>query len=65
MNALSQEQTDEIIAKIDELEAISKEPLPKKTKWEKVEPILAFAMDKGADVAIAIMTLIVQMKHGI
>lgn len=65
MNALSQEQTDEIIAKIDELEAISKEPVSKKTKWEKVKPILAFVLDKGADVAIAIMTLIVQMKLGI
>lgn len=65
MNSLNREQTDEILAKIDELEAISKAQTSKKNKWEKVKPIISFVMDKGADVAIAILTLIVQMKLGI
>ena len=64
MTALNREQTDEIIQKIDELEAISKENISKKNKWEKVKPIIAFALDKGADAAIAILTLILQMKLG-
>ena len=65
MTALNQQQTDEVIEKIDELEAISKEDIPRKKKWEKVKPILAFALDKGADIAIAIMTLVLQMKLGL
>lgn len=65
MTALSREQTDEAIEKVNELEAISKENISRKSKWEKIKPILAFAMDKGADLGIAILTLIVQMKLGL
>lgn len=64
MTALNREQTDEIVAKIDELEKISKENISRKSKWEKVKPIISFALDKGADVAIAILSLIMQMKLG-
>lgn len=64
MTALSREQTDEILEKIDELEKISKENSSRKTKWEKVKPIISFALEKGADVAIAILSLVMQMKLG-
>lgn len=64
MPGLTDTDTEEIKSKIDELEYISQETLPKKKKWEKVKPILAFALDKGADVAITIMGLILQMKLG-
>ena len=64
MTALSREQTDEILEKINELEEISKEKSSRKTKWEKVKPIIAFTLDKGADVAIAILSLVMQMKLG-
>ena len=64
MAALNREQTDEILAKIDELQKISKENIPRKSKWEKVKPIISFALDKGADVAIAILSLVMQMKLG-
>lgn len=64
MTALSQEQTDEILEKINELEEISKEKSSRKTKWEKVKPILAFVLDKGVDVVIPILSLILQMKLG-
>lgn len=65
MTALNQEQTDEIIGKIDELEEISKENTSRKKKWEKVKPILLFALDKGADIATSIMALVLQMKLGL
>lgn len=65
MTALSKKETDEAIEKVNELEAISKENCSRKSKWEKVKPIIAFAMDKGADLGIALLTLIVQMKLGI
>lgn len=64
MTALNREQTDEILSKIDELEKISKENISRKSKWEKVKPIISFALDKGADVAIAILSLVMQMKLG-
>ena len=57
-------KTGDLLAKIDELEKISKENISRKSKWEKVKPIIAFALDKGADVAIAILSLILQMKLG-
>lgn len=65
MTALSREQTDEILEKMNALEEIAKESSSRKTKWEKVKPILEFALDKGVDVAITFMSLIVQMKLGI
>lgn len=64
MPGLNNEDTEEIKSKIDELENISKESISKKKKWEKVKPILLFVIDKGADVAISIMPLILQMKLG-
>lgn len=64
MTASNQEKTDEILSRIDELEKISKEDIPPKSKWEKVKPIISFALDKGADVAIAILSLVMQMKLG-
>lgn len=64
MTALNREQPDEILSKIDELEKISKENISRKSKWEKVKPIISFALDKGADVAIAILSLVMQMKLG-
>lgn len=64
MTGLTDSETDEIKSKIDDLEDISKEEISKKKKWEKVKPILKFAIDKGSDVAIAIMSLVLQMKLG-
>lgn len=58
--ALSQEQTNEVIEKINEIERISKEKEPKKKKWEKIKPILAFALDKGVDIAIMLWSLALQ-----
>ena len=62
MGALNQKETDEAIERVNELESISKENISCKAKWEKVKPIIKFAIDKGADLGVAILTLIVQMK---
>lgn len=64
MPGLTAKETEEILERISELETISKENISKKNKWEKVKPILTFALDKSVDVAIAIMSLILQMKLG-
>jgi hypothetical protein len=64
MPGLTQADTEEIQNKIYELENISNEEISKKKKWEKVKPIISYSLDKGADVAITIMGLILQMKLG-
>lgn len=64
MPGLTDAETEEIKGKIDELDTISKEDISKKKKWERVKPIIKFALDKSADVAITIMGLILQMKLG-
>lgn len=62
MPGLTQEETDDIIDKINELESISKEKISKKKKWEKVKPILSFVLDKSVDVAIMVFSLFLQMN---
>ena len=64
MEGLTQEETTEIQDKIDELEKISQEKTTKKKKWEKVRPILEFALDKSADVAIMLWSLCIQKSLG-
>ena len=59
---LTQEETEEIIKKIDELERISKESMPKKQKWTQISPILKFALDKSVDVATMVLSLFLQMN---
>lgn len=60
MTALNREETDEIIEKINELESVAKEKSSRKNKWEKVKPILKFALDKGIDIALVLFTIVVQ-----
>lgn len=64
MAGLTEADTQEINNKISELEDINNDSISRKKKWEKVKPIALFALDKGADVAITIMGLIMQMKLG-
>lgn len=59
-NALSQKETDDILEKINELEKIMKGDMTRKVKWERIKPIIQFSLNKGIDVAIAILTPIIQ-----
>lgn len=63
--SLSEKDTENVKSRIDELEKINASKISKKRKWEKVKPIVLFVLDKGADVAITIMNLILQMNLGI
>lgn len=65
MPGLTLKETEEIKNKIDELQQISQEKTSDKRKWERIRPIIVFALDKGFDVAITIMGLVLQMKLGI
>lgn len=62
MPGLTFDETEDIKRKINELQEIANDNTTNKRKWEKIKPILVFALDKGVDVAITLMSLILQMK---
>lgn len=65
MPGLTEKETNELKDKINELEKINSEKISRKKKWEKIKPIASFVLDKGVDVAIPILSLILQMKLGL
>ena len=65
MDGLTQDETELIQEKIKELENISNENISKKKKWEKIKPIIQFAIDKSVDVALIFLQLVIQMKLNI
>lgn len=65
MPGLTEKEINEIKDKIAELEKINNEEIPKKKKWAKIKPIVAFVLEKGAEVAIPILRLVLQMKLGL
>ncbi|MBL1070919.1 hypothetical protein [Ligilactobacillus salivarius] len=65
MPGLTEKETSKLKDKINELEKINSERISRKKKWEKIKPIASFVLDKGVDVAIPILSLILQMKLGL
>lgn len=65
MPGLTEYDTEQIISRINELERISGENITKKSKWEKIKPILLYVIDKGVDVAVPIIQLILQKNLGL
>lgn len=61
IGTLSQSETDELIEKVNMLEKISLSSDPRKTKWEKIKPIVINLLDKGVDIVIQILPIILQM----
>lgn len=61
MSGLSDADTKETLDKIDELKVIVESSESKKTKWQKVKPILAWIADKSVDVGIALLPLILKI----
>ena len=58
MTSLTDRETEEILAKITELEEIINSKDKKKSKWDKLKPIIAWLFDKGFDVFMTILPLI-------
>ncbi len=65
MPGLTEFDTEQIINRINELENISEEKISKKSKWEKIKPILLYVIDKGVDVAVPIIQLVLQKNLGL
>lgn len=62
MTSLSNEETKELLEKIDELETIINSSEKKKTKWQKVAPIIKWLADKSFDVAMTVLPLILKLQ---
>lgn len=61
MTSLTNEETKEILAKISEIEEVVKSNDKKKTKWEKVKPVLVWLADKSCDVGTALLPLLLNI----
>lgn len=62
MSALPDVEIEEILNKINELEKIVKSSNRKSKKWDKAKDIIKWIADKGVDVGIAILPLLLQIK---
>ena len=63
MSALPDTEIEEILNKINELEKIVKSPDRKSKKWENAKGIVKWIADKGVDVGIALLPLLLQIKQ--
>ena len=63
MTSLTDKETEEILAKIAELEEIINSKDKKKTKWEKAKSVLVWLADKSFDVGITILPLLLQVQR--
>ena len=61
MTGLSDEETENVLAKIHEIKAIVDQKESKKTKWKKIKPILIWLADKSVDVGCALLPLILKI----
>lgn len=61
MTSLTDKETEEILAKITELEEIINSKDKKKTKWEKAKAVLVWLADKSLDVGMALLPLLLKI----
>ena len=62
MTSLTAEQTAEALKKVSEIESVVNGNGGKKSKWEKIKPILVWLADKSFDVAMTILPLLLQVQ---
>ena len=62
MTSLTDAQTQEALEKVSEIEAVVKGDGSKKSKWERIKPVLVWLADKSFDVAMAMLPLLMQVK---
>ena len=62
MSAQPDAEIREILSRIDELEAIVKSSERRSKKWENAKEIIKWIADKGVDVGIALLPLLLQIK---
>ena len=62
ISALPDAEIRENLSRIDELEAIVKSSERRSKKWENAKEIIKWIADKGVDVGIALLPLLLQIK---
>lgn len=62
MTSLTNDETQEVLEKISEIEKAVNSDDSKKTKWEKVKPVLKWIADKSLDVGIKLLPLILKIQ---
>ena len=63
MTSLTDKETEEVLAKIAELEEIINSKDKKKTKWEKTKSVLVWLADKSFDVGMALLPLLLKIQE--
>lgn len=61
MTGLSESETDETLARVNEIQNIVNQNETRKAKWQKVKPILNWLADKSVDVGCALLPLILKI----
>lgn len=62
MTSLTEQQTQEILDKISEIENAVNGSGTKKSKWEKIKPILVWLADKSFDVGMTLLPLLLKIQ---
>jgi soluble cytochrome b562 len=62
MTSLTDEQTKEALDKVSDIESVVNGEGSKKSKWEKIKPVLAWLADKSFDLAMTILPLLLKMQ---
>jgi len=62
MTSLTDEQTEEAKEKVLEIQSVVNSNGSKKSKWEKIKPILVWLADKSFDVAMTILPLLLKVQ---
>lgn len=63
MTSLTETQTQEALDKVSEIESVVQGDGGKKSKWEKIKPILTWLADKSFDVAMTILPLLLKVQE--
>lgn len=63
MSSLREDEIEEITSKIDEIERIVNSKDRKTKKWEKAKEIIKWIAEKGVDVGITLLPLLLQIGN--
>lgn len=63
MTSLTDAEIDEALTKVDELEQIVNSEERKSRKWEKAKDIIKWIADKGVDVGISLLPLLLKIQQ--
>ena len=61
MTSLTNEHLQDVLDKFFEFDLVVKSKDSKKSKWEKVKPVLTWLADKSCDVGIALLPLLLKI----